>query len=148
MSRRLPNSGGIYKKKEYLSSDPYWKLTGKEIRILEVFMLKCRIVGTNEAKKTGFTKGTIKNNGKLVFTYGEAGSLGISGSTFTRAIDKLVKLGFIDIAVHGMQSSPTRYSISNRWEKYGEKGFVSKERKKRNNYKPGKGTRFVRFTEK
>ncbi|MBA7578303.1 hypothetical protein ES708_20165 [subsurface metagenome] len=144
----LPKTVGIYKERELLTSEAYWELTGTEIRILEVFKMKCRIVDTKEARKTKTPRGTIKNNGQLVFTYGEAMSYGISQATFTRVIDKLLKLGFIDITIPGRQSTPTRYSVSERWKHYGEKDFVSKKRKKRKNYKPGKGTRFCNLAEK
>ena len=140
---RLVSTKGIMKRAELIWSDAYQKLTANELRIYEIFLMKCKIVGKNEAKRTGLPVGLIKNNGQITFNYSEAQKIGIAQSTFTRSIDHLVTLGFIDIAVPGRQCLSTRYSISQRWEKYGTDKFVKKERKRRIPYKPGKGTRFT-----
>lgn len=145
MPKKLPNTAGIYFERELLCSDAYWNLTGTEIRILNIFHMKCRKVGKSEAKKTHVPLGTIKNNGQIVFTYKEAGIYGISKAKFTRAIDKLIEIGFLVIAINGRQGVSTKYSISDRWKKYGTPYFIEKKRAKRSNYKPMRGTRFYKI---
>ena len=73
------------------------------------------------------------NNGEIVFPYKEAKKrFKIPKSSFARAIDSLIKYGFIDIA-HlggGLIGDCTRYSISNRWKNYDTEHFVKKKRPK------------------
>ena len=139
--KRLTKTKGLYLDSELLWSDAYWELTARELHIYDIFRMKCRIVGKKESKKTKEVPGTIKNNGSITFTYKEAIEIGIGQTTFQRAIDKLVKFGFIDITRAGGRYTPTFYAISNRWLKYGTEQFDKKERKKRV-CKSGNFTRF------
>jgi hypothetical protein len=52
--------------------------------------------------------------------------------TFARAIDQLVKVGFIEVAHHGggMLKDSSKYAISERWRNYGQEQFIEKSRKK------------------
>ena len=73
------------------------------------------------------------NNGEIVFPYKEAKKrFKIPKSSFARAIDSLIKYGFIDIAHlgSGLIGDCTRYSISNRWRNYDTERFVQKKRPK------------------
>ncbi len=65
----------------------------------------------------------VTNNGKIVFTYDEAiEKCGInSNDTFTKAIDKLVEVGFIDISHQGGSNDESLYAISDRWMKYDQR---------------------------
>ncbi len=63
----------------------------------------------------------IKNNGKITFTYKEAEQkLNISRSSFTRAIDSLIKYGFIEIQRLGGGTAqiPTLYAIVDNWRNW------------------------------
>jgi len=75
----------------------------------------------------------IKNNGEIVFPYSVAQKkYGISRTQFSRALDQLIKYGFIDINHHGggMLKDFTTYFISDRWENYATDKFIDKFRKK------------------
>ena len=121
MSKQLPKSDGIYKRRDLMSSDAYWELTGTAYRVLEIFLLK-RIIKRTEIGKHELKN--IANNGQIIFTYIEAKEkYGISKSTFMRARDQLIEVGFIEISEHGGEHQPTRYAISNNWMKYPEESF-------------------------
>ena len=83
-------------------------------------------------KKRGSYKDmVITNNGDIVFTYSEAKELGIKSSqTFHRVKKELIEeKGFIDIADAGnwYDKKPTKYSISERWRKYGTDEYRKEE---------------------
>jgi hypothetical protein len=73
----------------------------------------------------------ITNNGEIIFTYGEAKELGIkSPDTFFKVIRELVEdKGFIDVAEsgHWYEKKPTKYSISQRWKRYGTSDYEKVE---------------------
>ena len=77
----------------------------------------------NKKGKKGLINRVITNNGELIFTYAEAKELGIkSTQTFYRVIRELVEeKGFIDIAEISQwyEKKPTKFSITERWRKYG-----------------------------
>ena len=121
MSKQLPRSDGIYKKRDLISSKAYWTLTGTATRVFEIFLLKRQIkksvIGKHELRN-------IVNNGQIIFTYIEAEEkYGIPKSTFMRARDQLIEVGFIEITEHGGEHQPTRYAISNNWMKYPKESF-------------------------
>ena len=83
--------------------------------------------------RRGKEKWVIENNGKIVFTYAEASKkFGITRPRFQRALDDLIKYGFIDISHHGggMNHDYSTYSISERWKDYGTEKFEKKLRPK------------------
>jgi DNA-binding PadR family transcriptional regulator len=61
-----------------------------------------------------------------------AGKRTPSRKTIARAIDQLIKYGFIDIthAGGGIRGDYSLYAISQRWREYGEEGFIVKTRQK------------------
>ena len=69
----------------------------------------------------------ITNQGKIVFTYQEAEELGIRSSrTFFKALRELVEeRGFIDVEEGGSWyfSKATKFSISERWRKFGTPAY-------------------------
>ncbi len=71
------------------------------------------------------------NNARNIsFTYEEGKKL-MSKARFTKALDRLIELGFIDIVKHWAQSKkPTIYGLSARWHHYGTDKFVKKTRPK------------------
>jgi|LGOV01.1.fsa_nt_gb hypothetical protein len=99
-------------------------LTTTAFRVYLQFRLKCQM---EEIKRSGrkFTW-YIKNNGKIVFTYKEAmQKLNISKASFTRAIDCLIKYGFIEIRRLGGGTAqiPTLYAIVDNWRNWGTPQF-------------------------
>ena len=121
MDRQLPKSNGIYLERDSISYEAFWALNGAAIKIYMVFRLKCVIANRAYGKRK---VREIMNNGEITFTYLEAEEkYGISKSTFLRARDKLIEVGFIEITEHGGEHQPTRYAISNNWMKYPDESF-------------------------
>ena len=108
-------------------SPAFRKLTASSIFILLEFYSRRQVA---KIPRRGYQ---ISNNGEILFTYAEAqNKFGISRSTFRRAIDQLVNLGFIEIAHHGggMMKDCSKYGISERWRDYGREEYIKKSRKK------------------
>jgi hypothetical protein len=148
MNKQLPKCSGQFFSYELMSNEAFWKLTGNEMRVLFVFHCKTQKVGKKDPQKRHLPLGTIKNNGKLVFTYCEAKKFGIPKSTFTRCIDKLITLGFVDVAERGTGYSPNTYSLSDRWQKFGSPDFEKSHRIKYPQYAIGFNTRMKNKTQK
>lgn len=145
LSQLLPKSKGAFLSRDLIASKAYWKLTGKEKNVFLVFYLKRQLHDNRTKQKFRIRDDSakmVRNNGEIIFTYAEAAGYGISKSTFTRCIDRLVEVGMLDIAEQGGENEPTKYAISDRWMQYGKEGFVEKKRKKLRNQRIGFGTRF------
>ena len=109
-------------------SPAFHKLNGRAMEVLLLFFYRRQ---WKQAGREG--KWYTTNNGEIVFPYKEAKKrFKIPKSSFSRAIDKLMEHGFIDIAHLGgsLIGDCTRYSISNRWRNYDTERFVQKKRPK------------------
>lgn len=123
---------GTYLPRELILSKAYRNLTKTASDVLLIFWLKQRKEKVN-CKGKGKRKDeyVTTNNSEIEFTYPEAKQrFGLSIMQFTRARDLLVKMGFIDISSSGsgMFKQANKYSISERWRKYGTNEFVEKRR--------------------
>ena len=110
----------------------FLKLNPSSIFILMEFLYRRKVVQV-PAKDGRGKDWIISNNGEIFFTYDEAeNNFRIPRSTFRRAIDQLVNLGFIDITHHGggMMKDASKFAISERWKTYGKKEFLKKSRPK------------------
>ena len=144
MKTKYPKSHGVFYTRELLESEAYRELTGTQINVLNIFYLKRQLLNSKTARRLKIrldSADMVRNNGQIIFTYKEAENLGIKRATFTRSIDKLFLVGFIDIAEQG-DNSPSKYAISDRWRKYGTMDSVIKIRHKRFNQRVGFYTRF------
>ncbi|OEU75307.1 MAG: hypothetical protein BA874_12765 [Desulfuromonadales bacterium C00003068] len=107
LNRDLPDAPVL----KYLSTTTF--------RVYLQFCLKCQM---EKIKRSGRKPDWyIKNNGKIIFTYKEAEQkLNISRSSFTRAIDSLIKYGFIEIQRLGGGTAqiPTLYAIVDNWRNW------------------------------
>jgi hypothetical protein len=69
--------------------------------------------------------------GEIEFTYGEAIRLGFANRTFSRVIQGLTTMGFLDPAAHGglrgFCKSTNKFKLSLRWRDYGKPSFEKKE---------------------
>ncbi len=75
------------------------------------------------------TKGT-DNRHNLSLTYSEMKNW-MCKDRFTRSIDNLLKYGFVDLVAHKPQNRrPTIYSLSARWQKFGEADYEEVKRPK------------------
>ena len=121
-------SKNIWVEREMILSPAFHKLNGRAMKVLLLFLYRRQ---WKQAGRKG--KWYTTNNGEIVFPYKEAKKrFKIPKSSFARAIDKLMEHGFIEIA-HlggGLIGDCTRYSISERWRKYGTDSFVIKKRPK------------------
>jgi hypothetical protein len=121
-------SKNIWIEREMILSPAFRKLNGRAMEVLLLFFYR-RQWSLPSRKGKWYTT----NNGEIVFPYKEAKKrFKIPKSSFARAIDKLMEHGFIEIA-HlggGLIGDCTRYSISERWRKYGTDSFVRKKRPK------------------
>ncbi len=140
--KNLPKAKGVFYIRDLLASSAYWELNGTAIKVMNIFYLKRRIADHREAKKMNVPTGTIKNNGQIVFKYSEAQNYGISKDKFTRSLDKLIEVGFIDIAEPGGQGIPSKYTVSDRWQDYKTDETPKVKRTKRKKQLFGSKTRF------
>lgn len=129
---------GIYLTEELIKSPAYREIgTPADARlVLALFYLRRRIKKIEVIdKETGhkFLKPEVINNGQIVFTYREAKEkYGLSQATFSRCLDKLVEVGFLDVAETstGIDKTPAKWSISDRWKYYGTQWFQPASRQK------------------
>ena len=142
MKRKLPGTIGVYIERDILESDAYWDLTGAAPQVYMVFLMK-RILSDKPFGKNKVR--LIANNGEITYTFKEARkNHKIPKSTFLRARDQLIKVGFIEIADDGGCHHTTKYAISNNWRNYPEQTF---ERPKSGNL-VGMKTRWTKDTVK
>ena len=133
---------GVYIEAELFLSKSYRELTKLEMRIYFHFLLKRKFGSQKQGKPGKRTGKIIINNGQITFSYAEAEKLGYQRPTFRRAIDKLVKVGLIDITKQGqgghvgeggkITGESSLYAISERWIDYGTDKFIKKIRQKDN----------------
>jgi hypothetical protein len=122
------SKGNLWIEKQLVISKAFLSLTGKSQSVLLLFLYRRQ---WDKSGRNG--KWRQINNGEILFPYVEAKKkFGISKSSFARAIDQLIERGFIDIAQlgGGLVGDCTKYSISNRWKKFGTDDFIFKSRPK------------------
>ena len=128
----MASSNGMFIHRRMHRNPAFRKLNPSSTFVLFEFLYRRKV--TQVPTKVGRGKEwIISNNGEIFFTYDEAeNNFGIPRSTFRRAIDQLVDLGFIDITHHGggMMKDASKYAISERWKEYGKKEFLKKLRPK------------------
>jgi hypothetical protein len=114
-----------------INSNAFRSLSKKALQVL------CQFLARRKMKKKGRygkEKWIIINNGEIEFSYRDAeNKLKISNRTYTRALDELIEKGFISIAEQGNGTGGgrrTKYSIDDRWQRWGKPDFKSKKRKK------------------
>jgi len=130
--------------RELLKSEVFRQLNGTAKTVLFDFLMKRRI-GKAYVPKSGRKKvRDILNNGEIEYCYSEAEKRGIPRSSFMRAIDALIKYGFIDIARSGnggIKGDKNQYAMSDRWEKFGTDVFIPtvrpKDIRRGRGFKPG-----------
>ena len=106
------------------------RLTKTAVIVLLLFLQRRQL---KKMGRDGKEKWVIVNNGEIVFPYCDAKKkYGIPAFTFSRAIDKLMQFGLIDINHLGgrMAKDMTTYYISDRWRDYKTSAFKEKSRRK------------------
>jgi hypothetical protein len=118
--------GPIYVERALLDSKAYRKL--KKTRSVPVLL---DFLGKRQMKhigRGGKKKWTCVNNGKIEFPYNEAEKKGYSRRQFNESKRELVEHGFIDVSDEGgvYDGNTAKYSISERWRKFGTPEFIFK----------------------
>ena len=145
-ARKLPGRG-VYHTKRFYSSAAYWGLNGSALRVWDIFYLKRQLIESKTAQELRIPQDSaqiVRNNGKIIFTYNEAKYYGISKDVFTRSIDKLFYVGFIEITEIGGNRISNKYALSDRWMKYGTPDAETKRRPNKGKNMIGKKTRFTK----
>jgi hypothetical protein len=129
-----------------LDSKPFAMLTtGAEVKCLAWFWQEAKYEKKKRKPGTESPIGRIDkitNNGEISFTFQQAERRGVKPRTFHRAVRKLHRLGFIDVAKQGRgrKNEYTKYALSARWQRFDtpewkdvpypepfEEGFASKD---------------------
>jgi len=122
MNRRFPKTSGIYLKRDMITSEAFWVLSSTALKVYMVFLMK-RVMGKVKVGRREVW--AVINNGEITYTFAEAKkNHDISKSSFLRARDRLIEVGFIEIAEDGGTHHTTKYSISQNWRKYPEESFA------------------------
>jgi hypothetical protein len=113
-------------------SSAFHKLNGRAMGVLFLFLYRRQFAKLSKFRRRDWVH---KNNGEIVFSYAEAideDKFKFTRPKFRRALDNLIKFGFIDINHHGggMAKDMTTYYISDRWRDYGTPDFKVKYRQK------------------
>lgn len=124
------SSSGIFIDRGLINSAAFKELSKSAVHVYLIFRTKCQV------KKRKGSRGTfweVLNSGNILFTYREAEKkYGMVPSTFKRAIDALVKYGFIYIehSGNGCQRDASTYGMSDQWKNYGTDRFTVTLREK------------------
>ena len=122
MERTLPRSKGVYLEKDIITSEAFWALGSTALKVYMVFLMK-RVF--REVKVGRRKTWAVGNNGEITYTFAEAKkNHGIPKSSFLRARNRLIEVGFIEIAEPGGTHHTTKYSISQNWRKYPGESFA------------------------
>ena len=126
----MKKSTSIFIERTLLSSLAFIELAGTATKVLFWFLARRQFVKLRKFRRQEWVN---KNNGEIVFSYAEAeNKFKLTKPRFRRAIDALIKYGFIDINHHGgaMFKDMTTYYLSERWKDYGTSAFKEKHRRK------------------
>ena len=128
----MSKSQNIYVERSLISSLAFIELPGTAAKVLLWFLARRQFAKLSKFRRRDWVH---KNNGEIVFSYAEAideDKFKFTRPKFRRALDNLIKFGFIDINHHGggMAKDMTTYYISDRWRAYGTPDFKVKYRQK------------------
>ena len=137
--RKRQKSNGVFLPADLINSKAWLDIAGKwNCQVFIEFMRRRKMRKRKNIKGKRGNDWVIENNGEIVFTYNEAiDFFGFDRKCFTKAVDKLIEVGFLDITHQGTaQGDPSTYYISERWRKYGTPDFKQQKRRK-GTRKPG-----------
>ncbi len=102
---------------ELLNSKAYKQLPNSATKILPYFLGKAKID----------FRDPVRYETHFAFTYSEANRMGLAKSTFSKALQDLMKFGFIDPVskggLRGTGLTSSMFKLSKRWEDYGTAAF-------------------------
>ena len=106
------SSDAIYIKRGIIDSKAFKELKGNDLKVLIIFLSKRKMCKKSVGREKEWI---VENNGEIVFTYREAQKRhGLAKMCFTRAIDHLIELGFLDIEEKGngfLKGATTKYRL-------------------------------------
>jgi hypothetical protein len=125
--------GGVYLEKEFLQSPAVKAIkSAHSFRVLLEFYRR-RQIHKPKDRRNKHSNPIVLNNGKIELPYRYAKErMKIPQTTFSRCLDEMVNLGFLDLAELscGLHRQPTKWTISDRWKKYGQPDFESVQRER------------------
>lgn len=125
--RKFRNHSFCMLEPSLIESDAFLSLSGKAAMLFVIRFHQKAHRKRMSKKKKGMKDMVITNNGEIIFTTAEARELGIKSSqTYHKIMHELVEdKGIIDIAEAGnwYEKRPTKFSISERWKRYGTKDY-------------------------
>lgn len=131
MKSSRQKSNAVFVDRKLLSSGAFWALRVHSAKVLMRFFTK-RVMSKHKDSK-GNVLFRVENNGKLVFTYDEAGRKGLSKKQFSAAIDDLIATGFIEVTKQGTgPGDPSTYRLSERWQAWGTAKFEPGKPRRKN----------------
>lgn len=124
---------GVYLENELLKSPAYNAIRSPHsFRVLLEFYRR-RVIHKRKDHRGKRADSVIMNNGQITLPYRYAiEKMGISQTTFSRCLDELVELGFLDVSepANGLHKMPTKWTLSERWRRYGQADFISARRER------------------
>lgn len=113
--------------KDMIRSKAFIELTGAAKQILLELYTRLTVDCLKGNKRSGGGEQYFaKNNGKLVFRYSDIHEMfGYSSDTISKALDRLVACGFIEIAELGIGAKKLSHKIAlvRNWKDYGTPAF-------------------------
>lgn len=112
--------------KDMIRSKAFVKLTGAAKQMLLELYMRLRVDCLKNSRNKKESRYYAKNNGKIKLTYKEITSqFGYSTATISKAIDRLVNNGFIEIAKIGVGVKRESHEIAliKNWRQYGTPEF-------------------------
>jgi hypothetical protein len=124
-------SKGVYVDRDVIRSAAIRRLSRTALYVFLIFLSKRQVEKVRHAKRS--SEWRLVNQGQIEFTYREAlARYGIKKNAFTDAIDRLMEVGFLDIAHSGggMFKDKNLFGLSDRWRNYGKPDFETSSRPK------------------
>ncbi|MBI9017199.1 MAG: hypothetical protein JEZ07_08065 [Phycisphaerae bacterium] len=123
----LASQDRLFISKEMLKSKAFIKLTGSAKQILLELYTRLRITkSVNKYKQQKSVSYSATNNGKLEMSYKSiTNQFGYSSATTSKALDKLCKHGFIEIAElgSGVHRQSHKIALTTNWKQWNKPDF-------------------------
>lgn len=123
----IPQNDRLVLSKTMLRSKSFVKLTGAAKQILiELYIRLTLECDKSRNRRRGDERYFAKNNGTLILRYSDIHKMfGYSSRTISKALNKLVQYGFIEIAILGcgVKRQSHKIALITNWQKYGTPEF-------------------------
>jgi len=121
-----------------INADMYYSGAFKSLsRSAMLTLMRCLQKRKWAFEKVHGKKRMIYSNEEFIFPYAEAAFLGIGTTQYWKNINKLIEVGFLDLAYQGgwyqkheREKDYSRYKLSDRWRDYGKPEFQEIKKQK------------------